>query len=73
MCTCHNYNPATKQFEPCPRYLDSYGCVRCQSYHYAGDELFTPHLLSQSKHGITKRLNPKRRDLDRLVALELRP
>ncbi len=36
-------------------YVRCYGCVRCQRYHYDGDDLFKAHLYFQSKHGITTR------------------
>ena len=41
--------PQWQRFHVCVRF---YGCVQCQIYHYEGDQLFTPHILWQSKHGI---------------------
>lgn len=31
-----------------------YGCVKCQTYHYSGGDLFNEHILYQSKHGIER-------------------
>lgn len=37
-----------------PQTLRAYGCVRCQRWHYEGDELFEPHIWHQSKHGFKR-------------------
>lgn len=36
----------------------SYGCCRCQKYHYEGDVLYQKHIGFQSKHG-TVRVPPR--------------
>lgn len=42
------------------KYVNAYGCVICQIYHYEGEKIYTEHILSQSKHGISKRELPEK-------------
>lgn len=35
-----------------PRYENAYGCVACQRYHFACEEVYESHLFFQDKHGI---------------------
>lgn len=66
MCTCHNYNSATKKFDFISPMIARYGCVKCQAYHYENDDFYTNHILYQSKHGIETVVNPQRRDYKKL-------
>jgi hypothetical protein len=35
------------------KWVQSYGCVRCQQRHYTGQPIYQQHILHQSKHGIS--------------------
>lgn len=52
-----------------PTPITEYGCVACQKYHRLGlDPEYEPHIMRQSKHGISTRApRDKREELAALV------
>jgi hypothetical protein len=53
-----------------PRYVYAYGCVKCQTWHYdnqEGKKLYQEHILYQSKHGITRQVNPEHPEANEML------
>jgi hypothetical protein len=50
-------------------YVQAYGCVECQDWHYEGDAEYEPHLYWQSKHGIEWRPLPEREKIFRAATV----
>ena len=37
------------------KFINAYGCVKCQDYNYEDEEIYKKHINFQSKHGVEKR------------------